>query len=235
LFGNIFGPVRDYPSMLNKIASFTFGVSIAGVVILRLQIPSIDKFLAILSVPIPIPIGSLSLPLGTILPALIFAFICRIIKLHNKLSDIFGIRKRFDINEVLIPLALIAGLQIDANQIEKLHDLRRQLMNKVFYKYISVDPGKVGIDRHYVTMAFDQWSWYWILLEVNFIAAIVGTILLLAGKSFTAALIFIIMLLIIWALQGIRVSCSRYTMQEVNQILIDKKRKQEVVEVFNAL
>jgi hypothetical protein len=230
---NPFETVSDYPSMLNKIAAYTFGAAIAATALLRYQVPAIELFLAKFSVPIPV--AGFSFPLGTILPAFMFAFGGRVIKLHNKISDLFGIRQRFDVHEILMPLALATGTRVTTSQLEKISSQRRQLMADVFYKYISSSTGKPVIEKHYTTMAFDQWSWYWILLEVSIVAAIVGGVLLFTGKSFAAAIILISILLIIWALQVIRAACARYALQEVNQILSDEDRKREVEDVFSAL
>lgn len=231
---NPFGAVSDYPSMLNKIALYTLGVSILAMFLLTSQVPAIEAFLGKFAVSIPI--GDFSLPLGKVLPAFIFALGSRVIKLHDKLSDLFGIRQRFDIHEILIPLAVGASVELTIPRLEKIRSHRRHLMGKVFYKYMSSNSNdKAVIDTHSITMAFDQWSWYWILLEANTVATIVASVLLFEGKSLPAALILILVLLIIWALQGVRASCSRYAMKEVNEILSDGTRKRDVAEEFNAL
>jgi hypothetical protein len=230
---NPFGTVSDYPSMLNKIALYTFGVSIAATAVLRWQVPAIDTALATMS--FHIPIGDISIPLGTVLPAFLVAFVSRIFKLHDKISDLLGIRRRFDVKDILMPLALASGAPLSTEQIKKIKAERNSLMGEVFYKYASSSPGKAVIEQHYITLALDQWSWYWILLEMNTIIIITAIILLSAGKSTFAAILLIITLVLIWVMQGVRVSCSEYALQEVDQILEDGTRKRHVTGAFHAL
>jgi hypothetical protein len=176
--------------------------------------------------------AGLSLPLGAVLPAFIFAFGARAIKLHDLISDICGIRQRFDVHNILMPVARAIGAQVTTSQLK---NNRRQLMAEVFYKYISKDTGTSVIDRHYTTMAFDQWSWYWILLEMSIVSAITAGVLLFAGAPFTAAILLILILLTLWALRVIRALCSKYASQQVHEILSDDNRKREVEGIFRAL
>lgn len=143
--------------MLNKIAIFTFCESIAATALLRWHIPQVDSFLK----PFSFMVGAegFSFPLGTILPAFIVAFISRAFKLHDRLSDLFNIRLRFDVQEILKPMALAAGVTFSIEAIERLKNRRNKLMNDLFYQYASSTPGKAKIDGHYISLALDQWTW----------------------------------------------------------------------------
>ncbi len=224
---NIFGPVKDYPSMLTKISFFVFFASIAAIAILESQIPALAAILG--SFSLAVPISGVPVPMGTIILAFLFTLFSRVIKLHDRLSDLLHIRSRFDVNEVLLPLAEGSGAKSD---IETVRHHRSKLMQSVFYKYMN---GDSAIQRHHVTMAFDQWSWYWILLELNFISVIVAVVLLIGGRLLPTALAIALILLVAYALYGVRASCARYAQREIDQILDDRARKREVAKVFDAL
>src|SRR6266436_1232505 len=98
---NPFGPISSYPAMLNKIAFFTFGVGIAMTWVLRSQIWPVEVFLGGFDLPVELMGNKLSL--GYILPAFLVALVFRIFKMHDRLSDLLGIRKRFDVDQILAP------------------------------------------------------------------------------------------------------------------------------------
>src|SRR6266550_8130251 len=109
---NPFAPTTDYPSMLNKIAVYTFAVGIAMTWVLRSQIWPVEVFLMRFDLPVQL-IGN-KISLGYILPAFLVALLFRIFKMHDRLSDVFGIRKRFDVNEILALLSKGAGVPFTA-------------------------------------------------------------------------------------------------------------------------
>jgi len=166
---DFFKAVGDYPKMLNKIAVSTFTGTILAIWLLRYEVPALDNLLKPLSVPIKV-FGDVNLPLGTILPALVVAALSRMFKLHDRISDIFRIRQRFDVGEILFPMAIASGASLSGDQIRAIRKNCKSMMYKVFYKYASSTAGKAVIDSHYITMALDQWCWYWIVLELTFLA-----------------------------------------------------------------
>ena len=133
---NPFGAANDYPTMLNKIATYMFLVSILLITLVRNRIPSIEQILSPYNFQIPIASG-LPIPLGTILPAFAISFITRIFKLHDRISDIFKIRQRFDTYIILYPMALASTAELSLPQVNKISIQRNELMSKVFYKYAS--------------------------------------------------------------------------------------------------
>lgn len=118
---NPLATVSDYPSMLNKIAVFTFFVSLLAAGIITWQVPALKNMLP--SLAVKIPETDLEVPVTILLAALVFALISRVVKLHDRLSDLFGIRKRFDVLEILVPMAFAAGTPLSLAQQEKI--LRR--------------------------------------------------------------------------------------------------------------
>lgn len=231
---NPFSTVKDYATMLNRIAIYTFAVSLVAVIILRNNITSLEDLLKKLNLLIPV-FNGVQLPAGTVLPAIIVAFVSRSIKIHDRISDIFQIRKRFDIYHILFPLAIASSSTCTASKIDFIKNNRKDLMKKVFYKYASSDPDKALIESHYITMALDQWSWYWIVLEAISILFITSIALSFFSKFFISFILTLLVLVGIGFLQLVKFQCSKYALQQVEQIISDNTRKLEVQGVFNAL
>jgi hypothetical protein len=232
---NPFTTVSDYPTMLNKIAWGNFANSIACVWILRYNITPFDSLLSKLNIPVKIFDG-FSLPLGTLILAIIIALISRAIKYHDKLSDLFQIRKRFDVFHILVPLAVLSNANCSVEKIESFRSHRRNLMNNVFYKYASSSPGKAKIETHYITMALDQWSWYWMLLEAMSLYLITSILLLFYSSSILLAYILLLFILVsVGCLQLLKHENIKYAYQELSQIIDNDSFKNEIAGVFNAL
>ncbi|MBZ5618797.1 MAG: hypothetical protein LAQ69_08755 [Acidobacteriia bacterium] len=151
--------------MLNKIASVTFFVSIAALGLLSWQAPVLGALLPAWRVKIPQT--DAEIPVAVLVGALVVAGVSRLIKLHDRLSDLFGIRRRFDVHCILLPMAAASGAALPLDQQETVRNRRKVLMTKLFYQYASSSPRKSVIEQHAITMALDQWSWYWILVEAS--------------------------------------------------------------------
>lgn len=232
---NPFAPVSDYSNMLMKIAASTFIVSLIEIIILQSQIPQIPKFLHNLHIPTTITIVGISIPFYIIIPAILIAVISRIIKLHDRISDIFKIREDFDIHNILMPLALGVGANLDGSKIEQLPAKRRTLMNEVFYEYASTTRSKPAINPHYITMALDQWKWYWILIEATVITFI-ASVIFFFFRNYLFSFIFLFIVILALGLLKISIrSCAHHAQEEVEQIISDIDRKNKILEVFNAL
>jgi len=105
--------------------------------------------------------------------------IARSIRLHDRISDVFRIRLRFDVDYLLLPLARDSGANVGALSMAKLRKERGRLMAKTFYKYASsTDP---VIDKHLIYQALDWWSWYWVLVEAVAVFLPTGVSLLFLG------------------------------------------------------
>jgi hypothetical protein len=230
---NPFATVSDYPSMLNKIALYTFFVSTLLLWLIYWQIPGFRQ--GIPPLQFKIPETDIQAPASVVILAFAFAFISRLVKLHDRLSDLFGIRRRFDVHSVLLPMASAAGTPLSLEQQEEVSRKREELMIKVFYKYASSSPGKAQIEQHSITMALDQWSWYWTLVEAAFCVFVTALIFLSANKSGVAAWMLLVDLGILWLLQATRSLCAGYARDEVRQILEDPSRSNAVAGQFRAL
>jgi hypothetical protein len=230
---NPFETVQNYSAMLNKIAVYTFCVALATVLLMRNQSQVVNDALAAMS--FAIPLGSLTVPVGTLLPAFGMAFMSRVFKLHDRLSDVLGIRRRFDRTEILLPLAAASGATLSIDQIESIAKERNNLMGKVFYKFASSDEKKTKIDSHYVAMALDQWSWYWVVLEAMFVVAAGGVILLVLGHRGMAVMAAGVVFAGMALLEMIREFCAKYARDEIREILKVKGAPSEIRNAFNAL
>jgi hypothetical protein len=223
----------NYPEMLNKITISTFLFGLGMTILARSQIPWLDEALV---TKIDIELAKVVLPLGTVLPPVLFALLFRMVKLHDSISDVLKIREDFDVRVILIPMALELGVSIPASRLEKLRENRGDLMYETFYKYASGTPGKAVIDSHLITMALDQWTWYWILLEASVVAVITSLLLFFSGVPNCAFIILALDALAVVALgtKFLR-SCAHYAHREVAEILRDTTRRQEIAKVFYAL
>jgi hypothetical protein len=230
---NPFATVSDYPGMLNKISTCTFFVALLLVWLVRVRVPAIDNVLVPLA--LPIPVVGVNFQLGTVFPAFLIAFLSRIVKLHDRISDVLRIRYRFDVEAILLPLAIGSSATLKADVVRKIRQQRQPLMYKTFYEYASSTPKKAKIDAHYIIMALDQWSWYWILVEAAFLVLITSVILLFAKHYLPSALLLLCVLGITALLQYMRHHCENYAQQQVEAILSDQARRAEVAEVFRAL
>ena len=229
---NPFATIKNYSEMLNKIAIFNF---ISGIVILYLlgkYVPEIKSILASYEWNIQILNKDFTI-INIIIPFLIALF-SRMIKLHDRISDLFRIRFRYDINYILKPMALEINYSSN-NLSEFLKKNRISLMRKCFYNYASTQDNKCEIELHYVHMTIDQLSWYWIILEIIsliFIAFIIS----LCYYTIILILIFGISLILSFILLFIaKYFCIKYTKIEVNLILEDTNRKNKIINNFYAL
>src|SRR5712692_3334499 len=106
---------KDYPEMLNKIGIFTW----VGALILTWEVayanPAIWALLFTGS--FKIPVFGVDLPPLFVVPGLLIAILFRIIKLHDLVSDLFGVRKDFDLHEILTPLAGGVGIPMTLSRL----------------------------------------------------------------------------------------------------------------------
>jgi len=225
---NPFGTISSYKEMLAKIAIFTFVSTVAALGLLSYQIPEVSSFFR--QWPVKIPVEGLELPLIILVSGLVVATVARIIKLHDRISDILGLRRRFDVAHILSPMASSVGVTVNESVLKA---RRREIMRKVFYRYAS--SGQPVIDAHYVTMAMDQWSWFWVLIESIPIWIVVGVVLAVYERFIAAGLVVAglvaaaIILAWSWGMS------AKYAKQQVDEILSDGQRYQEVKGVLSAL
>jgi hypothetical protein len=218
-----------YPAMINKIAISTFLAWIIAIVILRKEFVWFDVFLR--RFYLPIPLGGVSIPLGTVLPALVLALIGRIFALHEMLSDLFRIRARFDVSAILVPLASGSRSMLTHQQFLQLTPKREYLMDTVFYTYASCD-GKSAIEPLLIKLALDKWCSFWMVLEASFVAVILCLTLLIMRRSSRAAIVSLALLGLLGLLPLIYHQCALAAHKEVVAILSDPGRLVTIAAVF---
>jgi hypothetical protein len=172
-----FGAPKNYQEMLWKIAVADFWLALICTFLVRYdpwvdglfkrleQLPSIKEFGAIAKLP---QITSVDLPTVSVVNvviALAVMLFSRITRLHDLVSDLFGIRARFDRANILLPLAVMSGAKMSARQVANIKRDRSHLMRDTFYKYASSTKQNGLVDKHDVESALEAWTLYWVALE----------------------------------------------------------------------
>ena len=231
---NPLAQVKDYQSMLNRI--FLFSVIWASVVVwlLRSNWTWLNQLLSNLDLDVEIgPVKKVRL-LGYLLPGAVIALAARAIRLHDRVSDVLKVRLRFDVEQILRPLAEGSGFPTGQLDLEQLRSSRSQLMRPAFYRYASST--KPVIDTHLIYEALDWWSWYWVLVEGVALFLPAG-IALLFLNAYVDGLIVLgsCLVVVVIVLPCFRSQCARYAKAEVDEILSDPTRKAEIRQLFEAL
>jgi hypothetical protein len=229
-----------YAELLKKLAACLFYQTWAVTFLLR-NIPSIDgAFHAVenygrLGIALTTVPAYDKLNLAGAAIALLAAGFSYAVQLHDRVSDLFKIRHRFDRANIFLPLAVLVGAKFSAMQLNAVDANRVTLMHRVFYKFASSRADKPLVDRHDIEHALDAWSWFWILLEgmVLLIASAVIAIFFetpFLGSGFAAVFI------LYWILSVLQYSrLERYVRPQVETIAGNKDAAQEVRETFCAL
>jgi hypothetical protein len=167
-----FGP-KNYSEMLWKIALADFWLTLACTFLARQDpwveslfsqiehLPGFKEFATAVKAP-AINVGGFAIALTV----LIFS---RVTRFHDRISDFFKIRARFDRANILLPLAVMSGVHMTARQIQNLKRDRHPLMRETFYKYASSRSEKPLVDKHDIESALEAWHMYWVALEWFFI------------------------------------------------------------------
>jgi len=133
------GRAANYDEMLTRIAIGTIVISSLAIWWMRSAIPSLDVYLASIDkMPAVGPFKDYDkLPVGTILPGIVIGVLFRVVKLHDRVSDLFGVRRRFDISEILIPICGQLDKKLTFERRDQLAQERHQWMDRLFYAYAS--------------------------------------------------------------------------------------------------
>jgi len=229
---NFLGLIENYTDMLNRIALFTFITNILIVVILKKNSIYFQDFVFYLYVKFPFlkisidPIFKLPMKLIYLLPSAIITLIFRIVYMHNKISDLFKIRKNFDVKYILVPLSNAVEIPIDKDYLTVLNKRRKDLMADVFYKYASSTNPQ--IDKHLIWIALDKWSWYWIFIEFITSLFIWGLILFFLKDYLFFLIIFsIIILFSILSIFWIKIF-PRYAKNQIDAIISNEQFLKEI-------
>lgn len=234
------GAATKYSRMISQISIWTAISANVLTLIVRENADWVDSALSgadYLSDASVLPEFLASMAGGNLVIVGIAFVLSRIFKLHNRLSDLMQIRKRFDLHAILLPLALMTTKSRLTNiQIKKIAERRQDLMRKVFYEYASSDPKRCAIDISYVEVALEQWTWYWVMLEATFLTLVSAVVLVLTpDSSLAAAWLFAAVLVGIGILLLMRGATERNALNEVEAIASDADRCKHIASVFDAL
>lgn len=236
---SLFSP-RNYTEMLRKLSFFLLWEIWIATFFLR-EIPQVDngfhileQFGPIKSIASLLP-ASASLNVAGFIIAFLVVIVTYAIQLHDRISDWFGIRKRFDRQYILLPLATLVGVKLTARQRRALDSDRDSILRKVFYPYVSSRARKALVDKHDIERALDGWSWYWILIEAMPFAIICAIISAIYGSySFAVGFLagFLVLLLSSW-LYSFRL--PRLARPEIEAIVANNAARNAVRNTFRAL
>jgi hypothetical protein len=160
----------NYGEVLKRLAAFAFYETYVITLILRAN-PQVDAFFSGIESwgPIGRVFGTLpdykAVNVSGLIIGLLVAVLTFVFQLHDKISDVLGIRRRFDCENILIPLAQRVGSNIGEATKEKIVQHRDELMHAVFYKYASSRAESPLVDKHDIEHALNAWSWFWVLVE----------------------------------------------------------------------
>jgi hypothetical protein len=231
---------KNYDEVLRRLASLAFYEIYLITLILRGN-PHFDAFIKALESWGPvgkivdlIPHHDVLDPAGFVI-AVAMASLSYIFQLHDQISNVIGIRRRFDRDRILVPLAKRVGVLMTNDKKAKIANCRERLMRAVFYKYASSRSDKPLVDKHDIEQALSAWSWFWAFVEAVFYFAIGAVIAWWLGSSNLAQVfagISIVSLVIAWA-QYLRL--GRYARPQVDSISADETAATYVKQQFDAL
>lgn len=222
----------SYSAMLTRILVFVFFWTLLLTwVVAQRSIPC-QNFVNYFAVPFKFA-GFETLGIGYFLPAISLASISRMFRIHDRVSDLIGIRRNFDLYHILYPLAEKCGVTVHWQMIPVIETKRKALMGQVFYAYVGyVDP---KVDPHLVYNALDNWSWLWVLLELSILSLISGVICIAADAYYRG------FFLIVLAIMKVVAVCYFYYWQcipaaqsEIDAIVSSPDRKNDIEKAFLA-
>jgi len=137
-------------------------------------------------------------------------------KIHDKISKLLGIRKRFDKNVIIHELFRLLEIKTDEKQIKE--KTVSSIMSFAFYEYASSTNPK--IDEHQIHLALGGWCWYWIALDTFVSMFITGVLFLIFSWSCYNFLIWVIILFLLSVYMFfIWLQVKKYSRDEVLSIL----------------
>jgi hypothetical protein len=210
----------SYGEMLNKIGIFTFLSALGLTLVVAYFVPAVDQFLN--SEPTTVEILTLKIPLLFVVAPAIIALLARIFRLHDKMSDLFGLRARFDLYRILIPLCGSLQISVDKDFRDKLLSRRETAMERTYYAYASFEDPKIS--KALVLSAIDLWTWYWILLEFCVLLGIGGVVLLGFRAYRGESLVLIVLLLAILLFSTYYDACGRLADAQIAEIVAEPER-----------
>jgi hypothetical protein len=236
----IFSTAPTYALVLQRLAGCAFWETYVITFFLR-DIPQIGA--AFRSVESH---GSLGMTIGTfsqshvlnisgLVIALTVALLTRAVRLHDRISDVLGIRKRFDQKHILFPLATLVGQPLTAVKRKAVVAKQRDLMRDLFYRYASSRADTPLVDKHEIEHALDSWSWFWVCVEGIVLFAVAGVIAhLFYAHTLGVRLLIVGGIFISFAVMQYP-RLARYAQIEISAIATDSTAARDIRAKLNAL
>lgn len=221
----------NYNEMLNKIGIFTFLEAVVLAWLVAHFVLPVSAPMAALK--LPVKVWSIEIPLLYVGPGILIALFARIIRLHDKISCVFRVRRTFDIYRVLIPLAGAVGCVVSPAQRKMLQDNRKRAMQKTFYAYASFEDPKIS--KALVLSAIDIWTWYWILAELLFLLVLAAGVFLSVGAYGPAAYILLMISALIILFCSVFAVCGAKADHQIDEIVSDQGRAEVLKQEFRSL
>ncbi|RKY06711.1 MAG: hypothetical protein DRP66_08255 [Planctomycetota bacterium] len=228
----IIGQPADYSEILQRIFWFSIATGLFSTVMLAKASPAVQEFIDSITTKADLgPIKSIKV-LYVLIPGAI-AVVSRMIKLHDRISDLFRIRFCFDTRFFLFPLCQGSGVPLTAARKAMIRQTRNDSMYQTVYGYAGFK--NPDIDDQLVRTSADNWGWFWVLVESSFLLLITVIIFACMQKwnyvtGFLCVILAEVALMLIQAL-----ACIRSAKPQVNAILSDPERKNTIRKYFNSL
>lgn len=229
---NIVGQPEDYSEILQRIFYTSVATGFVCTVLLASASPEVRSLIDSISTEADIgPIKKVRV-LYAVIPLLI-GLLSRMLKLHDKISNVFRIRYLFDTHCLLFPLARGAGPTLTKDLRKKIRQDRENSMSTAFYAFAGFK--KPIIDEQLVRTAADNWGWFWALIESSFLITVTAVVLTYIQKWdyvfwCLIALLVESVLMLIFCL-----ACQRSGRRQVGAILADASRKKTIAKYFRSL
>lgn len=220
---------ENYNKMIEKISKSVFAISLLILYFISCINDEFKMFFEKISFGAIYKIGDLELNLALFYLPIAMGILEHVFKVHDKVSTLLGIRANYDKHIIMSEVCTRLELDVQLKKYNK-KDVKN-MMSQVFYKYVSSTNPK--IDSHYVTMVLNEWCWFWIMLDTKILLSIVGIVFLVFNWSWLNLLMVVICYILLTTfLVLILFQTISYTKKEIDVILSDNKRMNEIKKVL---
>jgi hypothetical protein len=228
-----FGAPKNYQEMLWKIAVADFWLTLICTCLVRYDtwidglfkrlelLPGIKEFASLAKLPQITAVDLPTVSVVNVVIAFVVMLFSRITRFHDLVSDVFGIRARFDRANILLPLAVMSGAKMNARQVANIKRDRSHLMRDAFYKYASSMKEDGLIDKHDIESALEAWTLYWVALE--------GFVILAASAFVSAIAASAWLLILFWS-----ISMAFLLFMHFRYAKLERKVEPEVQQIANS-
>ena len=219
----LFESIDNYGKMIEKISKTVFMFSLLLLYCISCVNNEFKDFMETISFGATYEIFGVELNLALFYLPIIMGVLEHVFKIHDKVSDLLKIRKTYD--KYVIINGLIKKTNSNVSIKKCKGKLISKLMSKTFYQFASSTDPK--IDSHYVTMALNEWCWFWIMLDTGLLLIALGVLFLVLNWSWTHFWSVILgFLLFGFMLFLIMLQTINYTNNEISAILSDEERRE---------